>query len=208
MNDRRYLLVKRGLDVTVAGVGLIAISPLFVCIAIAVAYRLGWPVFFTQVRPGLGGRPFRVYKFRTMRTPDARRGMKSDEDRLTPFGRWLRSTSLDELPSLVNVIKGEMSLVGPRPLLLEYLPLYSERHAQRHNMKPGLTGHAQVNGRNSIPWPEKFDLDIDYIEKCSLGFDMRILAQTALKVIQRDGISAEGHVTVGPFVGYETNEAD
>ncbi len=164
--------------------------------------KLGSPVFFTQVRPGLHGRPFKMVKFRTMtdeRDPDGH--LLSDAVRLTPFGRWLRATSLDELPELWNVLKGNMSLVGPRPLLMEYLPLYTPEQTRRHEVSPGITGWAQVNGRNSISWEDKFELDVWYVEHRSLWLDIKILWLTVRKVVMRDGISAAGEATMPRFTG-------
>ncbi len=197
---RRY--GKRLLDLTLAGAGLIVLSPLLLILAILVRARLGGPVLFRQERPGLGGKPFTLYKFRTMtdaRGPDG--APLPDAARLTPFGRFLRSTSLDELPELWNVLVGDMSLVGPRPLLSEYLPLYTPEQARRHEVRPGITGWAQVNGRNSLSWEERFALDVWYVDRCSLWLDLRILARTALMVLRREGVSAEGHATMPRFTG-------
>jgi lipopolysaccharide/colanic/teichoic acid biosynthesis glycosyltransferase len=166
--------------------------------------KLGSPVFFTQVRPGLNGKPFRMVKFRSMtdeRSPDGE--LLPDVDRLSRFGALLRSTSLDELPELWNVLKGEMSLVGPRPLLMEYLPLYTPEQARRQDVRPGITGWAQVNGRNAISWEEKFALDVWYVDNQSLWLDIKILWLTVRKVLMRDGISADGEVTVSKFTGAE-----
>lgn len=171
-------------------------------IALEVRRRLGPPVLFTQVRPGLNGRPFRMLKFRTMRDAvDLDGRVLSDAERLTQFGRTLRSTSLDELPGLVNVARGEMSLVGPRPLLMQYLPLYSAEQARRHEVRPGLTGWAQVNGRNALSWDQKFTLDTWYVDNRSFALDLRILWLTVRKVVRREGISAEGEATMAPFSG-------
>lgn len=182
---------------------LIFALPLLLLICL-VRSKLGSPVFFTQVRPGLNGKPFRMVKFRSMtdeRSPDGE--LLPDADRLTRFGALLRSTSLDELPELWNVIKGEMSLVGPRPLLMEYLSLYTPEQARRHDVRPGITGWAQVNGRNAIGWEEKFALDIWYVENQSLWLDIKILWMTVRKVLVRDGISASGEVTASKFTGAE-----
>jgi lipopolysaccharide/colanic/teichoic acid biosynthesis glycosyltransferase len=178
--------------------------PLLAVVAVAVRLRLGRSVLFTQTRPGLGGRPFALRKFRTMtdaRDSDGR--LLPDTARLTPFGRWLRSTSLDELPELWNVVRGEMSLVGPRPLLTAYLPLYSERHRRRHDVVPGITGLAQISGRNALTWPDRFDLDVEYADRCSLALDLRILARSVGAVLRREGISAEGDATMYAFTGYD-----
>ncbi|HYH83635.1 MAG TPA: sugar transferase [Longimicrobium sp.] len=195
---------KRALDVAAAAAGLAVLSPLLLGVALAVRLRLGSPVLFRQTRPGLGGRPFRMYKFRTMRDAVGPDGEPlPDAERLTPFGRVLRSTSLDELPELVNVLRGEMSLVGPRPLLMEYLPLYSPRQARRHEVRPGLTGWAQVNGRNALGWPEKLEMDAWYVDHRSFALDLRILLLTVGRVVLRHGISREGHVTTSRFTGGE-----
>lgn len=190
--------MKRLIDIAVAGLGLIIVSPLLLLVAVAIAINMGTPVLFRQQRPGLYGRPFTILKFRTMTSPD---GSKDDAARLTRLGRFLRSTSLDELPELVNVLKGEMSLVGPRPLLVEYLPLYSATEARRHDVRPGLTGWAQVNGRNAVTWEERFRLDVWYVENQSLALDCRILLMTLGKVLKREGISAAGEATMPKFRG-------
>jgi len=194
--------LKRVVDIFGAGLGLLILSPLILCLAWMIRRRLGSPVLFRQVRPGLQGRPFEMIKFRTMRDAADSNGQPlPDADRLTPFGRWLRSTSLDELPELWNVLKGDMSLVGPRPLLMEYLPLYSPEQARRHEVRPGITGWAQVNGRNAISWEEKFALDVWYVDHHNLWLDMKILYMTLRKVLVRDGISAEGEATMPKFKG-------
>ena len=194
--------MKRLLDFIAALLGLIALAlPLLLLIAL-IRRKLGSPVFFRQTRPGLHGQPFEMVKFRTMtdtRGPDG--ALLPDAERLTPFGRFLRSTSLDELPELWNVLKGDMSLVGPRPLLMEYLPLYSPEQARRHAVRPGVTGWAQVNGRNAISWEEKFALDTWYVDHQSLLLDMKILWLTVKKVLVREGISAAGEATIGKFTG-------
>jgi lipopolysaccharide/colanic/teichoic acid biosynthesis glycosyltransferase len=193
---------KRTIDLVGAGVGLAALSPLALGIAVLVRLRLGSPVLFRQKRPGLHGETFEMLKFRTMREAfDAAGRPLPDAQRLTPFGRWLRSTSLDELPELWNVLQGEMSLVGPRPLLVEYLPRYSRFQARRHEVKPGITGWAQINGRNAISWDEKFRLDVWYVDHQSLWLDMQILATTFAKVLRRDGISAQDAATMPLFQG-------
>jgi len=178
--------------------------PFMAFIALLVRLKLGSPVFFAQERPGRGARPFRLVKFRTMTNGrDASGALLADAERLTSFGRALRSTSLDELPELWNVLRGDMSLVGPRPLLTRYLPRYSERHWRRHEVRPGITGLAQVSGRNAITWTEKLDLDVAYVERCSLGLDTRILGRTLWSVVRREGIAAEGAATMPEFTGYD-----
>ncbi len=193
-------MIKRLFDVALAALGLLALSSPLLLLVWQVRLKLGSPVFFTQVRPGLYGKTFKMVKFRTMtdeRGPDGQ--LLPDAVRLTPFGRWLRSTSLDELPELWNVLKGDMSLVGPRPLLMEYLPLYTPEQARRHQVRPGITGWAQVNGRNAISWEEKFALDVWYVDNRSLWLDIKILWLTVKKVIVRDGISAAGEATMTKF---------
>ncbi len=194
--------MKRLLDVCVAGAGLLLGWPVIALVALLVRVKLGSPVVFSQVRPGLGGQPFKMYKFRTMTDArDAKGQLLPDEVRLTAFGRFLRSTSLDELPELWNVLKGEMSLVGPRPLLMEYLPLYTQEQARRHEVRPGITGWAQVNGRNAISWEDKFRLDVWYVDHQSLWLDIRILWLTVRKVLVREGIAAAGEATTSKFTG-------
>lgn len=196
---------KRLFDVIASAVLLIVLSPLMLVIAALVWVNLGTPVIFKQVRPGLHGRPFTLYKFRTMTDARDENGrLLPDEQRLTKFGRFLRSTSLDELPELFNVLKGDMSLVGPRPLLMEYLPLYTPEQARRHEVRPGITGWAQVNGRNAISWEEKFKYDVWYVDNWSLWLDLKILFMTIVAVLRRNGISAEGHATMPVFRGQET----
>lgn len=194
--------MKRLFDMLVAGAGLILLAPLLVAVAVAVAIGLGRPILFRQVRPGLGGRPFTLLKFRTMRDavgPD--RSSLPDSARLTPLGIFLRTWSLDELPELWNVIRGDMSLVGPRPLLTEYLPLYTPDQARRHDVRPGITGWAQVNGRNALSWDEKFALDLWYIDHRSFLLDLKILALTLRNVLARHGINAENNATMPRFTG-------
>lgn len=195
-------MIKRLLDLLACILGLLMFAvPLLVLIWL-VRRKLGSPVFFRQTRPGLKGKLFEMVKFRTMtdeRGPDGQ--LLPDKDRLTPFGRWLRASSLDELPELWNVLKGEMSLVGPRPLLVEYLPLYTPEQARRHEVRPGITGWAQVNGRNAISWEEKFKLDVWYVDNQSLWLDLKILWLTIKKVLVRDGISAQGDATMPKFTG-------
>ena len=198
---RRYDAVKRVLDVTTATAALIALWPVLAVVAALVSVRLGRPVIFRQDRPGRDGNVFRLYKFRTMRDVDIARGLITDEQRLTPFGLALRSTSLDELPTLVNVIKGDMSIVGPRPLLVRYLARYSPEQSRRHEVRPGITGLAQVSGRNALAWKDKFELDVDYVETRSFRGDLRILRMTVLAVAKRSGVSADGHATAPEFMG-------
>lgn len=195
-------MIKRFIDVTIAlVVGLLAL-PLLAVLFVLVRIKLGSPVLFTQVRPGMHGKPFRMLKFRTMTNmTDSFGNLLPDAERLTTFGKFLRSTSLDELPELWNVLKGDMSLVGPRPLLMEYLPLYSEEQARRHQVRPGVTGWAQVNGRNAINWEEKFKLDVWYVDHQSFWLDVQILWLTVLKVIMREGVSAQGEATMSKFTG-------
>lgn len=193
-------MLKRGFDILVSLVGLIILSPILFLVSILVRFKLGSPIFFTQDRVGKDNKIFKMIKFRTM--TDARDSfgeLLSDEERLTSFGKFLRSTSLDELPELINVLKGDMSLVGPRPLLVEYLPLYSEEQIKRHNVLPGITGWAQVNGRNSISWCEKFDLDLWYVNNNSFFIDIKILFMTVIKVIKRSDISQDGEATAEYF---------
>jgi sugar transferase EpsL len=199
---RGYHVFKRAADILLSGAGLIVFSPLLALIALKVKKKLGSPVIFSQQRPGLGGKIFRLYKFRSMKDRRGADGRElPDEQRLTPFGRKLRSTSLDELPELWNVLRGDMSLVGPRPLLPEYLPLYSERQRRRHDVKPGITGLAQVMGRNALTWEQKFEFDVQYVEQECFSLDLKILWLTLRAVIRREGISAEGSATMPPFTG-------
>lgn len=183
--------------------------PLLAVLAMIVRLKLGTPVLFRQQRPGRKGSPFALIKFRTMTDArDAADKLLPDSIRLTPFGRFLRSSSLDELPELWNVLKGEMSLVGPRPLLMEYLPYYTAAEARRHDVRPGITGWAQVNGRNALSWDARFKLDLEYIDKCSFGFDLKILALTVLKVFKREGISAQGHATMPSLIEVRAPRSD
>jgi lipopolysaccharide/colanic/teichoic acid biosynthesis glycosyltransferase len=194
--------MKRLLDIVVSASMLVLLAPFLILLAALVRSRLGSPVLFRQIRPGRDGRPFMMVKFRTMRDArDAAGNPLPDSERLTPFGGFLRSTSLDELPELFNVLKGDMSLVGPRPLLMEYLPLYSPEQARRHEVRPGVTGWAQVNGRNALSWDEKFALDVWYVDNRSIWLDVKILVLTAYKVLKRSGISAEGEATMPRFTG-------
>lgn len=202
MGDGRTSELKRLLDLLGAGGMLLLLSPVILVVAVAVRWCIGSPMLFAQLRPGLHGKPFWMLKFRTMLNVHGADGRPlPDSNRLTPFGRFLRSTSLDELPGLWSVLKGDMSLVGPRPLLTSYLPLYSPEQARRHEVRPGLTGWAQVNGRNALSWEEKFTLDVWYVDNHSLALDLKILLLTVRKVLMRDGISAEGEATMPVFTG-------
>lgn len=193
--------IKRASDMGAATVGLILTAPAQFAIAALVRWRLGSPVLFRQPRPGRDGVVFELMKFRTMREPDARRGLVTDADRMTPLGTFLRQMSLDELPTLLNVLKGDMSLVGPRPLLVSYLDRYTPEQARRHEVRPGVTGLAQVSGRNALSWEDKFVLDVRYVEECSLLLDLKILLLTVGKVVRSDGIAAEGSATMPEFMG-------
>lgn len=193
---------KRAFDIACASVGLVVLAPVVAAVAGAVRWRLGGPVLFRQVRPGLHGTPFELVKFRTMTDErDDDGDLLPDEDRLPPFGAFLRSTSLDELPELWNVARGDMSLVGPRPLLTDYLDLYSPEQARRHDVRPGITGWAQVNGRNALTWRDRLAMDVWYVDNQSLWLDLRILGMTVMSVARRDGITGEGQATVGRFDG-------
>lgn len=194
--------MKRIFDFIVALFALSVFSPILVVLMVLIRKKLGVPIFFRQTRPGLNGKPFEMIKFRTMLDATDKNGNSLlDEKRMTPFGKLLRSTSLDELPELWNVLKGDMSLVGPRPLLMEYLPLYNEEQRCRHEVRPGITGWAQINGRNSLSWEERFKLDVWYVDNQSFLLDLKILFLTVKKVLVRDGISADGEVTMSKFTG-------
>jgi len=196
---------KRALDVLLAGTLLVLLAPLMALLALLVRLTLGTPVFFRQQRPGLHGKPFTLYKFRTMTDArDAQGNLLPDADRLTAFGQFLRSTSLDELPELWNVFKGDMSLVGPRPLLMRYLDRYTPEQMRRHEVRPGITGWAQVNGRNALTWEEKFQMDVWYVDHLSLSLDIKILVMTLWKILKREGISQPGQATVEEFRGTQT----
>jgi sugar transferase EpsL len=200
MSKRVQAYLKRVFDIVVSAVALTVLAPVMGLIALLVWRTMGRPVLFRQARPGLHGKPFVMYKFRTMRDlRDAEGNLLPDEARLTPFGRWLRSTSLDELPELLNVLRGEMSLVGPRPLLMEYLERYTPEQARRHEVKPGITGWAQIHGRNNLSWDERFKLDVWYVDNWSLWLDVKILWRTLWMVLRREGISAQGHATMPRF---------
>lgn len=194
--------IKRIFDFMIALIGIIIASPILVIVAILVRLNLGAPILFRQPRVGLNGEVFEMVKFRTMKdAKDAKGHLLPDDERLTKFGQFLRQSSLDELPELFNVLKGDMSLVGPRPLLVEYLPLYSKEQMRRHEVRPGITGYAQINGRNNISWAKKFELDVYYVDNYRLSLDFKILAQTVGKVLKQSDISQEGHVTVEKFNG-------
>jgi lipopolysaccharide/colanic/teichoic acid biosynthesis glycosyltransferase len=194
--------MKRVFDFITALTALLILLPVIIVVAILIRFKLGSPILFTQDRPGLNGKTFKMMKFRTMLDGKDKYGkLLPDNERMTKFGTFLRSTSLDELPGLFNVLKGDMSLVGPRPLLVQYLPLYSAEQARRHNVRPGITGWAQVNGRNAISWEQKFKLDVWYVDNQSFLLDIKILLLTVKKVFVREGISADGHVTIEPFKG-------
>lgn len=199
--------IKRFFDIVASFFGLLLLAPVIALVAWQVRRKLGSPVLFRQVRPGLHGKPFDMIKFRTMRDAlDAQGNPLPDSERMTPFGTFLRASSLDELPELWNVLKGEMSLVGPRPLLMEYLPLYSREQQRRHEVRPGVTGWAQINGRNAVSWDKKFKLDVWYVDNHSLWLDFRILLLTVKKVVIRDGISAEGEATMTKFTGLNRDD--
>jgi lipopolysaccharide/colanic/teichoic acid biosynthesis glycosyltransferase len=197
-------MLKRTFDFVIALLSLVVFAPVLIVLAVLVRWQLGSPVLFTQLRPGLGGRPFRLVKFRTMTDGrDADGQEMPDSARLTAFGRFLRSTSLDELPELYNVLVGDMSLVGPRPLLMEYLPLYNAHQRRRHEVRPGITGWAQVNGRNAISWERKFDFDVWYVENASFWLDLNIIWLTLWRVLRREGISSAGSATAARFKGID-----
>jgi len=195
-------MLKRLFDVVAASIGLLLLSPVIAIVAWLIRRRLGSPVLFRQVRPGMNGKPFEMVKFRTMRDAvDAQGNVLPDAQRMTPFGSFLRASSLDELPELWNVIKGDMSLVGPRPLLMDYLPLYNAEQMRRHDVRPGVTGWAQINGRNALSWEDKFKLDTWYVDNRTFWLDLKIIFLTVRKVVVRDGISAQGEATMSRFTG-------
>ena len=199
--------VKRSIDVAVATLGILILSPILGAVGAAILLVMGRPVFFRQIRPGYRAKPFTLYKFRTMREVYDDEGTpRPDAERLTRLGRLLRRASLDELPQLWNVLRGDLSLIGPRPLLMQYLLLYTPEQARRHDVKPGITGWAQVNGRNAIGWEQKFDLDAWYVDHWTLGLDIKILAMTVIKVINMEGISGKGEATMAPFTGTDKGE--
>ena len=197
-------MVKRAIDVAASAAGLVVTAPLQLAVAVIVRQVHGSPVLFRQKRPGKDGEIFELVKFRSMRNPKT--GQETDEERLTQLGHFLRATSLDELPSLWNVLKGDMSLVGPRPLLVDYLPRYTPEQARRHEVRPGVTGLAQVSGRNAVSWEDKFKRDVEYVDNRSLALDLQILRKTVTSVLRREGISAEGHATTTIFMGAPTEE--
>lgn len=195
-------MLRRFMDIVLSATALLMLLPVLLVLAFVIRVNLGSPVTFQQIRPGRGGKPFKMIKFRSMRNAfDAKGEPLPDSQRMTPLGHFLRSSSLDELPELWNVLKGDMSLVGPRPLLMEYLPLYNSRQYRRHEVRPGVTGWAQVNGRNALSWEQKFELDVWYVENRSLMLDLKILLLTIKKVIKKEGISASGEVTMSKFTG-------
>lgn len=201
------IMIKRLLDILIASIALVVLSPLYFFVAYKVKKNLGSPVLFRQVRPGLHGKPFEMIKFRSMTDErDAEGNLLPNEVRLTSFGKMLRSTSLDEMPELLNVIKGDMSIVGPRPLLMDYLPLYNKEQAKRNNVRPGMTGHAQVNGRNAISWEKKFELDAWYVENQSLWLDFKIMLLTVKKVLIKEGVNQSEEVTMTRFTGNKQND--
>lgn len=196
------MMLKRTFDVFAAFFGLIVLSPIMIFLAWKIRRKLGSPVLFRQIRPGLNGKPFEMVKFRTMRDATDEEGRQlPDNQRMTPFGSFLRSSSLDELPELWNVLKGDMSLVGPRPLLMEYLPLYTPEQYRRHDVRPGITGWAQINGRNSLSWEDKFKLDTWYVDNRTMILDIKIIFLTLKKVVVKEGISADGEATMSKFTG-------
>ena len=197
-------MVKRAIDVAASAAGLVVTAPLQLAVAVIVRQVHGRPVLFRQQRPGKDGEIFELVKFRSMRNPKT--GQETDEERLTNLGRFLRATSLDELPSLWNVLKGDMSLVGPRPLLVDYLPRYTPEQARRHEVRPGVTGLAQVSGRNAVSWEDKFKRDVEYVDNRSLALDLQILRKTVTSVLRREGISADGHATTTVFLGTPAEE--
>ena len=197
---------KRAVDVAIAGLLLVLTLPIQAATAFAIRSRLGSPVHFRQTRPGLHGEPFEMVKFRTMLNIDPEAGLIDDTSRMTPLGDWLRATSLDELPTLWNILRGHMSLVGPRPLLMRYLVRYSPEQARRHEVRPGLTGLAQVSGRNALSWEDKFRLDVNYVDRHTFVGDLRVLLATVTSVLRRDGISAPGEATMPEFLGTSTNQ--
>ena len=199
MSTRGYDSGKRVLDAAASGILLVVLSPVIGVVAVLVAVKLGRPVIFTQPRPGRGGKVFTLRKFRSMKSVDVGAGLVTDEDRLTAFGKTLRASSLDELPSLVNVLRGDMSFVGPRPLLVSYLERYTPRQARRHEVRPGITGRAQSSGRNDVPWERRLELDVEYVDTRSFRLDALILVRTVRSVFVREGISHDGHATMPEF---------
>lgn len=204
---KRY--IKRPMDIVLSFIAILVLSPVILTVALLVRIKLGSPVLFKQKRPGLNGKIFTIYKFRTMTDERDENGeLLPDDVRLTDFGKFLRSTSLDELPELFNILKGDMSIVGPRPLLVQYLPLYNERQKRRHEVRPGLTGLAQVNGRNTLDWEGKFNLDVEYVDNISFIGDWKIIFMTVHKTIKREGINSETAATMEPFMGCISERVD
>lgn len=200
--NARYMKVKRIMDIAIAGTAIVLLFPLYVVLAIAVFIDLGNPVIFKQVRPGYMGKAFTIYKYRSMKNSVDEEGfLKDDKHRLTQLGKILRSTSLDELPEFINVIKGDMSLVGPRPLRMEYIPLYSQKQQRRNEIRPGITGLAQVSGRNLLSWHQRFELDVFYVDNISFMLDLKILLLTVKKVLAREGVNEHGNTTMSKFTG-------
>lgn len=209
MNNYCGIVAKRVMDVCAAVSLLLVLAPLFAVMSLIIKHTMGSPVIFKQMRPGFQGKPFVIYKYRTMTDArDSAGNLLPDEQRLTGMGSWMRKWSIDELPQLWNVLKGELSLVGPRPLLMEYLPRYSKEQARRHDVKPGITGWAQINGRNAICWEEKFKLDVWYVDNWSFWLDMKILLMTAIRVAASSGISNPGHATMPDFEGTKPEKRD
>jgi lipopolysaccharide/colanic/teichoic acid biosynthesis glycosyltransferase len=205
MKRRTEDQVKRAFDVTSSALLLLLTLPLQLGAGLAIRLRMGSPVLFRHTRPGLGGKPFEMVKFRTMLNVDTARGLVDEDDRMTPLGRWLRSTSIDELPTLWNIIRGDMSVVGPRPLMMEYLPLYSPEQARRHDVRPGITGLAQVSGRNAVNWEDRFRLDVQYVDHHGFAGDLLIILNTFRSVARRDGISPEGEEIMPEFFGSDNH---
>ena len=201
MKIHLYDYLKRGLDIILSLFGLVITAPIQLIVAFLVRINLGSPVLFRQQRPGKNGEVFELIKFRSMLDVDESKNLITNEQRVTRFGKFLRASSLDEIPSLVNILRGEMSLVGPRPLRVDYLKLYNPEQMRRHEVRPGLTGLAQINGRNALQWEERFKLDVEYVDNRSFKLDVKILLKTVTKVLNRDGISSEGHVGSQPFLG-------
>lgn len=202
-------MLKRSFDIAIAATAFVLLAPFYCLIAILIRLNMGQPILFRQLRPGMGGKSFMMLKFRTMRDAYGSDGqLLSDRERLTKLGKFLRSTSLDELPELWNVLKGEMSLVGPRPLLVEYLPLYSTRQMRRHEVRPGVTGWAQVNGRNTLSWEEKFELDVWYVDNRTAWLDLKIMFMTIFKVVGREGVNSDSNTTMPFFTGSSKNKKE
>lgn len=201
--------IKRGFDLLLSGFGLIILSPILIILSSLVLLSLGRPIFFRQVRPGLGGKPFKILKFRTMieKTDESGR-LLPDAERLTRLGKFLRASSLDELPELINVLRGEMSFVGPRPLLMQYLERYTQEQARRHEVLPGITGWAQINGRNALTWEDKFRLDVWYVDNWSVGLDLKIIFLTLWKTIKQEGINQPGQATAEEFMGSQNRQSE